>query len=109
MNAETAQAQTQEELQQWARNLPKEAIHKGVLVHEQNPLGEAAVKIRPVLMAHFEAVDYRVDVALIKPLLNSKTDLHTALFWQVVFGCGDFVEQHPEQAKEWSAYTEAGL
>lgn len=97
------------ELEAWAKSLDKVTIHKAVLDHEGNPLSRGAKKIRPVLAVHFEAVDYIVCLDQIGPLLDTKNEAHEAVFWQVVFGSGDFVEQHPELAKDKFAYMVAGL
>lgn len=97
------------ELEVWAKSLDKNSIHKAVLDHERNPLSRQAKKIRPVLSVHFEAVDYIVCLDQIGPLLDTKNEAHEAVFWQVVFGSGDFVEQHPDQAKNKFAYMVAGL
>src|SRR5438093_9087184 len=97
------------ELEDWAKSLDKALIHKAVLDHESNPLGRDAKKIRPVLAVHFEAVDYIVCLDQIGPLLDAKNHALEAVFWQIVFGSGDFVEQHPDQAKDKLAYMLAGL
>ena len=97
------------ELEAWAKSLDRDSIHKAVLDHERNPLGSDTRKIRPVLSVHFEAVDYVVCLDQIGPLLDAKNHALEAVFWQIVFGSGDFVEQHPDQAKDKLAYMLAGL
>lgn len=99
----------QKELQEWARSLDKAAIHKAVLDHERDPLGKDAERIRPVLVVHFEAVDYLVCGDVLGPLAKSKNDAHQAVMWQIVFGSGDWVEQNPDHATDIEAYTLAGL
>src|SRR5262245_48496358 len=96
-------------LEDWAKSLDKASIHKAVLDHEHAPLAPDAKKIRPVLAVHFEAVDYVLCLDQIGALLDSKNEAHEAVFWQVVFGSGDFIEQHPEQAKDKFTYMMAGL
>jgi len=97
------------QLEAWAQSLDKASVHRAVLDHECDPLGSDAKKIRPVLAVHFESVDYIVCLDQIGSLLDTKNQAHEAVFWQVVFGSGDFVEQHPEQAKDKLAYMQAGL
>lgn len=98
------------ELEAWAHSLDKEAVHKAVLEHERNPLARDVKKnIRPVLAVHFEPLDYIVCLDQIGPLLHTKSEVHEAIFWQVVFASGDFVEQHPDRAKDKLAYMQAGL
>src|SRR5262245_59608535 len=84
------------ELEAWAKSLDKETVHRAVVDHEQDPLGRDAKKIRPVLVVHFEDIDYVVCLDQVGPLLDTKSEAHEAVFWQVVFGSGDFVEQHPD-------------
>ena len=99
----------QKELEAWAQGLDRESVHRAVQDHERDPLGEHARKIRPVLAVHFEPLDYIVCLDQIGPLLDTKKKPHEAVFWQVVFGSGDFVEQYPDRAKDKFAYMVAGL
>lgn len=100
----------QKELETWARSLDKTTVHKAVLDHESDPMGEdAREKLRPVLVVHFEPLDYIVCLDQLGPLMNANNKVADAVFWQVVFGSGDFVEQHPEQAQDKFAYMLAGL
>ena len=97
------------EAEDWAQSLDKESTHNAVLLHEQDPLGKDAKKVRPVLAVHFKPLDYVVCLDQIGPLLDKKTDISEAVFWQVVFGSGDFVEQNPAEAGDKLAYMQAGL
>jgi hypothetical protein len=97
------------ELEAWAHSLDKQAVHRAVLDHERDPLGDDAKKIRPVLVVHFEPLDYVVCLDQLGPLLDSRNKVSDAIFWQVVFGSGDFVEQHADQATDKFAYMLAGL
>jgi hypothetical protein len=97
------------DVQAWAQSLDKASVHKAVAEHERNPVGSDAKKLRAVLATHFEPVDYVVCLDQIGSLLDTKNEVHEAVFWQVVFGSGDFVEQHPEEAKDKFAYMQAGL
>ena len=96
-------------LEAWARSLDEQSIHKAVQEHERDPLGDHAKEFEPVLMIHFELLDYIVCLDQIGFLLDTKNKAHEAVFWQVVFGSGDFVEQHPDQATDKFAYMLAGL
>ncbi len=96
------------ELEAWARGLDRDAVHKAVLHHEREPLSkEAKTNIRPVLVVHFEPLDYTVCLDQIGSLLDSKKPVDEAVFWQVVFGSGDFFEANPGADK--IAYMVAGL
>ena len=97
-------------VEEWAHSLDKETVHKMVLEHEMNPLAKDVKKnVRPVLAVHFEPLDYSVCLDQIGALLHTKNEVHEAVFWQVVFASGDFVEQYPDRAKEKFAYMRAGL
>jgi hypothetical protein len=85
------------------------SIHRGVLAHEQDPLGEPAHIARPVLVAYFEDIDYIVCLDQLGFLLDKKGKVREAVFWQSVFGSGDFVLQHPDEATNKYAYMLAGL
>jgi hypothetical protein len=97
------------EVEAWAQSLDRESVHKAVLEHEIEPLGKEALKIRAVLAVHFKRLDYIVCLDQIGSLLDKKNDVREAVFWQVVFGSGDFVEEHPEKARDKFAYLPAGL
>ena len=99
----------QKDLEAWAKSLDRESVHKAVIAAEQDLLGEAGEKTRPVLAVYFDDVDYDVCLDLVGSLLDTKDKLSDAVFWQFVFATGDFVVQHPDQAKEKYAYLLAGL
>jgi hypothetical protein len=96
------------ELEAWARSLDRETIHRAVLDHERDPLGEDAKKIRPVLVVHFEPVDYLI-CSEVASLAGSKDAATEAVMWQIVFSSGDWVELNPERRTDIQAYRIAGL
>lgn len=67
------------------------------------------MKLRSILTVHFEPVEFTVCLDQLGPLLQTKDEGHAAVFWQSVFGSGDFVEQYPDRAKDKYAYMVAGL
>jgi hypothetical protein len=84
-------------------------VHQAVQFHERKPLSETADEIQPILAAHFKIVDYIICGDVLGPLFDSDNDLHHIIGWQIIFGSGDWVEQHPEQADDIDSYTLAGL
>ena len=96
------------ELEAWARSLDRNAVHRAVLDHERDPLGDEAEKLRPVLVVHFEAVDYLL-CSEVASLAGSKDATDQAVMWQIVFGSGDWVELNPERKTDVQAYRIAGL
>ena len=96
-------------MEEWALTLDRESVHKAVLIHERDPLGDEAKDIRPILMVHFEPIHYDVCLDQIGFLLETKNKAHEAVFWQVVFGSGDYFEGNPDQQADRFAYMLAGL
>ena len=97
------------QVEEWARSLDRATVHKAVLDHEKDPLSkDSRKKLRPVLVVHFEPVDYIVCLDQIGSLMEDK-DVGHAVMWQVVFGSGDFVEANPDKATDKFAYMLAGL
>ena len=84
-------------------------VHQAVQLHEREPLSQEVDEIQGILVAHFRAVDYIICGDVLAPLFNSDNDIHQIIAWQIIFGSGDWVEQHPEQADNIDAYTLAGL
>jgi hypothetical protein len=94
-------------LSEWFSGLNK--VHQAVQFHEREPLSEKAAEIQPILAAHFKAVDYIICGDVLGPLFDSENDLHHIIGWQIIFGSGDWVEQHSEEADDIDSYTLAGL
>jgi hypothetical protein len=84
-------------------------IHQAVQFHESQPLSETAEEIQPILAAHYKTVDYIICGHVLDPLFGSDNEIHQIIAWQIIFGSGDWVEQHPEQGDNIDAYTVAGL
>lgn len=99
----------QERLKARVMALDPAAIHRGVLAHEQDPLGETAEKIRPVLATYFGDADYVVCLDQVGFLLETDDRAHEAIFWQVVFASGDFALREPDGLNRPLDYMEAGL
>ena len=83
--------------------------HKATEIHETEPLGKRAEFVRPLLMAHYEPVDYLICGQVLGPLFSSKKEVHEIVAWQIIFASGDWVLQNPDQSKDIHAYTLAGL
>jgi hypothetical protein len=93
----------------WAKSLDKETIRNIALAHETDPLGkESRERWAPLLLAHFEGVPFVVCLDQV-PGVSEQGDLGKALLWQIVFGTGVFLEEHPEAAQDREAYMTAGL
>ena len=93
----------------WAKSLDKETIRNIALTHENDPLGkESKERWAPLLLAHFEGVPFVVCLDQV-PGVSDQGDLGKALLWQIVFGSGVFLEEHPEAAQDREAYMTAGL
>ena len=95
--------------QAWAKGLDKQTIQRAALAHEKDPLSnESRTKLAPVLLAHFEDVPFVVCLDQV-PGVSSQGDAGKALIWQILFGTGVFLEEHPESAGDRDAYMLAGL
>ena len=95
--------------QAWAKGLDKQTIQRAALAHEKDPLSnESRTKLAPVLLAHFEDVPFVVCLDQV-PGVTDEGDLGKALVWQIVFGTGAFLEEHPELSGDREAYMLAGL
>jgi hypothetical protein len=94
-------------LAEWFSGTDK--VHQAVQFHEREPLSEEAGEIQPILAAHFKPVDYIICGDVLGPLFDSDNDLHHIIGWQIIFGSGDWVERHSEQADDIDSYTLAGL
>jgi hypothetical protein len=93
----------------WARSLDKETIRRAVHDHEQDPLSQhSREQLAPVLLAHFEDVPFIVCLDQV-PGVTEQGDLGKALVWQIVFGSGVFLEEHPDRTGDREAYMLAGL
>ena len=82
-------------------------VHQAVLALEREPLHKNAALIRAFLVGHFKKVDYLICGDVLGPLTETKV-LEPVMF-QIVIASGDWVEEHPERAKDIPAYTLAGL
>jgi hypothetical protein len=82
-------------------------IHQAVLALEREPLHKNAALIRAFLVGHFKKVDYLICGDVLGPLTEAKA-LEPVMF-QIIIASGDWVEEHPERARDISAYTLAGL
>ena len=82
-------------------------IHQAVIALEREPLHKNATLIRTLLVAHFKKVDYLICGDVLGPL--TKTKVLEPVMWQIVIASGDWVEDHPERARDITAYTLAGL
>ena len=82
-------------------------MHQAVLALEREPLHKNAALIRASVLGHFKKVDYLLCGDVLGPLTEAKT-LEPIMF-QIVIASGDWVEEHPERARDISAYTLAGL
>jgi hypothetical protein len=85
----------------------REQVHALVVALEQAPMHPNATKIRALLVVHYKEVDYLVCGQVLGPLMDNATLQPIA--WQMVIASGDWVEAHPQQAKDIDAYTLAGL
>ena len=74
---------------------------------ERDPLHKNAALIRALLVGHFKKVDYLICGDVLGPLTETKV-LEPVMF-QIVIASGDWVEEHPERARDIPAYTLAGL
>jgi hypothetical protein len=83
-------------------------VHAIVTALEEQPLHANADLARAILLAHYEKdVDYIICGDVLGPL-TAREDLGPVL-GQVVIASGDWVEGHPDNAKDIDAYTLAGL
>jgi len=82
-------------------------IHQAVLALEREPLHKNAALIRAFLVGHFKKVDYLICGDVLGPLTETKA--LEPVMWQIVIASGDWVEEHPERARDIPAYTLAGL
>jgi hypothetical protein len=87
--------------------LSRSNIHQAVLALEREPLHKNADFIRPFLLGHFKKVDYLICGDVLGPLTEAKA--LQPIMWQIIIASGDWVEGHPERAKDIPAYTLAGL
>ncbi|HEX5043977.1 MAG TPA: hypothetical protein VFV75_13785 [Candidatus Polarisedimenticolaceae bacterium] len=93
----------------WAKSLDKETVRNISLAHETDPLSpESRDRWAPLLLAHFEGVPFVVCLDQV-PGVSDEGNLGKALLWQIVFGSGVFLEEHPEAAQDREAYMTAGL
>ena len=93
----------------WAKSLDQATIRRLVQSHEEDPLSEKSrMSVAPVLLAHFEDVPFVVCLDQV-PGVSSQGDAGKALIWQILFGTGVFLEEHPESAGNRDAYMLAGL
>lgn len=95
--------------EEWARTLDRATVHRAVQRHENDPLGGDAKDLRAILKVHFEPVHYVVCLDQIGFLLNLKDKAYEAVFWQVVFGSGDYFEQGGAHPTDQSTYMLYGL
>jgi hypothetical protein len=94
---------------QWAKELDKATVRQAVQDHEADPLSrESRSTLAPMLLAHFEDMSYVVCLDQV-PGLEDEGALGKALLWQMSFGSGAYLEQHPEKAGNREAYMLAGL
>ena len=83
-------------------------VHALVVALEDEPLHENALAVRALLATHYkDDVDYLICGTVLGPLAE-KERLHPVMF-QMIIASGDWVEAHPDQAKDIDAYTLAGL
>lgn len=87
--------------------LSRRNIHQAVLALEREPLHKNADFVRPLLIGHFKKVDYLICGDVLGPLTGAKA--FEPVMWQIVIASGDWVEEHPERARDIPAYTLAGL
>jgi hypothetical protein len=87
--------------------LSRRNIHQAVLALEREPLHKNAAFMRPLLIGHFKKVDYLICGDVLGPLTEAKA--LEPLMWQIIIASGDWVEEHPERARDIAAYTLAGL
>jgi len=66
-----------------------------------------AAFIRAFLVGHFKKVDYLICGDVLGALTETKA--LEPVMWQIVIASGDWVEEHPERARDIPAYTLAGL
>lgn len=93
----------------WAKSLDKETIRAAAESHERDPLApDSRTRLAPMLLAHFDGVPFVVCLDQV-PGVQDQGDLGKALVWQIVFGSGVFLEEHPDRAKDRDAYMLAGL
>jgi hypothetical protein len=85
----------------------KGEIHQAVLALEKEPLHRNAALVRAMLLAHYKPMDYSICGQVLGPLTDHKE--LAPVMWQIVIGAGDWVEQHPNRARDIDAYTLAGL
>src|SRR6185503_12981105 len=87
----------------WAKSLDKDTIRNIALAHETDPLGqESRERWAPLLLAHFDGVPFVVCLDQV-PGVSDQGNLGKALLWQIVFGSGVFLEEHPEASQDREA------
>ncbi len=82
-------------------------IHQAVLALEREPLHKNADFVRTLLIAHFKKADYLICGDVLGPLTETKA--LGPVMWQIIIASGDWVEEHPQRARDIPAYTLAGL
>ena len=103
-----AQSRSEESVQ-WAKGLDKETIRQVALQYEADPLApDSQNRLAPLLLAHFEDASYVVCLDQV-PGLTDEGAVGKALVWQISFGSGVYLEEHPEHAGNREAYMLAGL
>jgi len=85
----------------------RDQVHALVVALEEQPTHENSNAVRAMLMDHYKPVDYLICGDVIGPLGENKHDAPVLL--QLIIASGDWVEAHPDQAKDIDAYTLAGL
>ena len=86
----------------------RERVHTIVTALEEQPLHDNAELARAILWAHYkEDVDYIICGDVLGPL-TEREDL-VPVMAQVIIASGDWVEGHPDDARNIDAYTLAGL
>jgi hypothetical protein len=85
----------------------RDETHQAVLALEAEPLHENAELVRAILVGHYEGVDYIICGTAMAPLAEHES--LAPVMWQMVIASGDWVEAHPDRAKDIDAYTLAGL
>ena len=103
------QDQDKEKNAAWAKSLDKETVRNIAQAHESDPLApESRDRWAPLLLAHFEGVPFVVCLDQV-PGVSDQGALGKALVWQIVFGSGVFLEEHPDATQDREAYMTAGL
>jgi hypothetical protein len=82
-------------------------VHAIVTALEEQPLHENADLARVTLHDHYKDVDYTICGDLLSPLAKDMDA--TRVMMQMIIASGDWVEAHPDDAKNFDAYTLAGV